>query len=317
MKIILHSPAATVRRTGNRQTSNEWARFLREAGHEVHVTGSYRGQPADLLIALHAVKSRGAVLTFREAVPAGKVILALTGTDIYPEPTAEALDTMTRADGLITLQRKAVEQVPHPLRDRVTTVIQSAERLAEPGPARENGFPVCVVGHLREVKDPLLAARAASQLPAESRVRVLQAGGILESAFADAVSREEADNPRYHWLGELSERETAQVIADSRLLIVTSKSEGGARVVGEAIVHGTPVLSTRIEGVEGLLGPDYPGFFPVGDAAALAALLARCESEEAYYQTLQESCRAAKDQFSPEREAASLLDAVSRTGPLT
>lgn len=312
MKILLHSPVSTVRRNGNRQTSSEWERILTDAGHDVRSIGHYEGETADLLVALHAVKSREAVLGYRETNPSGKVILGLTGTDIYPNPSEEAIDTMQHSDVLITLQRKAIGQIPKKLHDRVVPVIQAAERLAPKPDLTNHPFSACIVGHLRDVKDPLLAARASRLLPSDSSMQIHHAGGILEEHYARLVAAEEKDNPRYVWLGELSEEDTAKLIAGSRLLILTSLSEGGARVVGEALVHGTPVLSTRIDGVMGLLGEDYPGFFPVGDADALAELMNRCEYDLEFYEHLRSEALRHADQFHPEREKASLLAAVDR-----
>lgn len=317
MKILLHSPTSTVRRNGNRQTSAEWATMLHEAGHEVRVVSSYEGEAADLLLALHAVKSREAVLQFREAIPEGKVIVALTGTDIYPEPGADALDTMRKADAIITLQRRAIRQVPGDCRKKVVTVIQSAARLLDRPEADTSSFGICVVGHLRDVKDPLLASSALRELPASSRIHLRHAGGILDDKYAPLVAREEKQNPRYEWVGELSEPETAKLLASSMLMVLTSLSEGGARVVGEAVVHGTPVLSTRIDGVVGLLGEDYDGFFPVGDSKALTALLERCEAEPDFYTRLSSQALARADQFRPEKEREALLAAIREAGKLT
>ena len=310
MKILLHSPVSTVRRNGNRQTSSEWEKILVGAGHEVRSIGHYEGESADLLVALHAVKSREAVLGYRETNPTGKVILALSGTDIYPEPSEEARDTMARSDVLITLQRKAVEQIPVELQDRAVPVIQASECLAPKPDLSNHPFSACVVGHLRDVKDPLLAAKASRLLPKDSAMQIHHAGGILEEHYARLVAKEEKENPRYVWLGELSEYDIAKLIAGSRLLILTSLSEGGARVVGEAIAHGTPVLSTRIDGVMGLLGEDYPGFFPVGDAEALAKLMTHCEFDPEFYEHLRSEALRHADQFHPAREKASLLATV-------
>ena len=47
-------------------------------------------------------------------------------------------------------------------------------------------------------------------------------------------------------------------------------------MIMEAVTAGTPVLASRIDGNIGMLGEDYEGYFPVGDAAALAALIGRC-----------------------------------------
>ena len=56
-------------------------------------------------------------------------------------------------------------------------------------------------------------------------------------------------------------------------MVISSLSEGGANVISEAAVAGVPVLASRIDGNVGLLGADYPGYFPVGDTEALARLL--------------------------------------------
>ena len=50
-------------------------------------------------------------------------------------------------------------------------------------------------------------------------------------------------------------------------------------MISEAAVAGVPVLASRMDGNVGLLGADYPGYFPVGDTEALARLLERLERE--------------------------------------
>lgn len=115
---------------------------------------------------------------------------------------------------------------------------------------------------------------------------------------------EMAANPRYHWLGEVPRWKARQLMARSRLLVLTSQMEGGANVVGEAVAAGVPVLSTAIPGSIGLLGPDYPGYFPVGDAPALAALLRRAETDPTFLRSLERGVRAAAPRFTPKREQA-------------
>jgi glycosyltransferase involved in cell wall biosynthesis len=66
-------------------------------------------------------------------------------------------------------------------------------------------------------------------------------------------------------------------MASSHLLAVTSRYEGGANVVSEALASRVPVVSSRIDGSVGLLGADYPGYFEPGDAGGLADLLWRLE----------------------------------------
>ena len=109
-------------------------------------------------------------------------------------------------------------------------------------------------------------------------------------------------NDRYRWLGEVPGWRARQLTARSRLLVVSSKMEGGANVVSEALAVDVPVLSTAISGSIGLLGEDYPGYFPIGDTAELARLLERCEGDSAFYRRLQSACRRRSARLSPERE---------------
>jgi glycosyltransferase involved in cell wall biosynthesis len=83
--------------------------------------------------------------------------------------------------------------------------------------------------------------------------------------------------------------------------------EGGAHTVMEAITSGTPVIASRVDGNVGLLGEDYGGYFPVGDAGALAALLARCRDEPAMLEGLRQQIALRAPLFTPQREQASLL----------
>jgi glycosyltransferase involved in cell wall biosynthesis len=159
-----------------------------------------------------------------------------------------------------------------------------------------------VLGHLRPVKDPLRAAIAARLLPASSRIRIVQVGAALSPEMEAAARAEEAENPRYHWLGELPRWKALRVLSRSRLLALTSLLEGGANVVSEAIVSGVPVVSSRIPGSAGQLGAGYPGFFPPGDSAALARLLERAEEDPRFYARLRRWCARLAPRFSPARE---------------
>lgn len=289
----------------------------------MEVVTSAAATPPDLLIALHGVKSHAAIADYRRRRPDGRLVLVLTGTDLYPRPSTTCRQSMALADRVVVLHPGAVEDLPAEARDRARVIVQGAPRRVGQGqagqtvdgPALADGFQVAVVGHLRAVKDPLLTAAAARRVPAGSALAVVHAGGILEPEYEDRVRREQEENPRYRWLGELAADKTARLLADSRLLVLTSHMEGGARVIGEAVVHGTPVLSTRIAAAEGLLGSDYPGLFPVGDDAALAALLLRCEGEPGFLDGLRRWCRGRADLFDPERERRALLALVGELLP--
>ena len=328
MRILIATPRVGDVATGNRCSAEQWCTVLAGLGHEVKLAGIEVPAPGamgrvDLLVALNAARSHDLVRSYEEEVPEGIIVVVLTGTDIYPAPGQRALESMRRADFLVVLQDRALDQVPDELREKARVIIQAVPEVAvEPVQKRggEDPFDVAVVAHLREVKDPLLAARAARLLDPGSRVRVQLAGAVLEAGFEGLVEAERAANPRFLWLGELDPEAARSLIADADLLVVSSKSEGAGRVVGEAVAVGTPVLSTRIDGVVGLLGDDYPGYFEVGDAEGLASLIARAERDRIFLDSLGAACRDRAAKFEPaaEREAwAALFGEVEALGATT
>lgn len=317
MRIVLSSPSTKVHRTGNRCTAQQWADLFRSLGHAVEIAEIGQAEielDSDFLVALHGKRSHPVIRDYRVARPDGKVVVAMTGTDIYPEAAPETLDSIGMADAVVVLQERALKQIPEEARARTHVIFQAATPYAGYVEKHSDQFTVSVVGHLREVKDPLRTAKAARLLPDSSKLRIEHAGGILEDKYSELVETEERENPRYHWLGELDSDATARLIVGSDLLVLSSFAEGGARVVGEAIVNGVPVLSSYIDGVRGLLGDDYPGYFPVGDTEALVELLERAENDPRFLASLRTSIAKVAPRFDPEREKAdwkSLLDSLS------
>jgi glycosyltransferase involved in cell wall biosynthesis len=94
------------------------------------------------------------------------------------------------------------------------------------------------------------------------------------------------------------------------VLVHASKMEGGAHVIMEAVCSGTPVVASGIPGNVGMLGEDYAGYFPVGDAAALATLLQRCKDEPGYFDHLKRQCALRAPLFAPQAELNALLQVI-------
>lgn len=126
----------------------------------------------------------------------------------------------------------------------------------------------------------------------------------MEPGMAARARAEERRNRRYRWLGGLPRGQVRRLIARSRLLVLSSRMEGGANVISEAVVDGTPVLASRIAGSVGLLGANYPGYFAVGDTRALTRLLARAEGDPRFYRRLKNWCARLAPRFRPARERA-------------
>jgi glycosyltransferase involved in cell wall biosynthesis len=109
-------------------------------------------------------------------------------------------------------------------------------------------------------------------------------------------------NFRYLWLGELPHWKTRRILASSHLLSLTSKMEGSSNVLCEAISSSVPVIASRIPGLIGTLGENYPAYFPVGDTSELARLLERAESDTKFYRRLKERCSHLSPLVDPARE---------------
>ncbi|GDY08195.1 hypothetical protein LBMAG52_16810 [Planctomycetia bacterium] len=304
MRLLIVTPAPKGSRKGNRITADRWVRLLRQLGHRVTIVDSFRDQPCDVLIGLHARKSAASIRRFRANRPNGRLVVVLTGTDLYhdlPQNRA-AQRSIELADRLVVLQSRAVNALPRGAQAKARVIVQSAigpkSRLA----ARSDAFEVCVVGHLRSVKDPFRTALAARQLPPESQIIVSHLGAALDPTMARRARAEMLRNPRYRWLGDLPHAQALRLLARSRLLVNSSKMEGGANAICEALACGVPVLSSRIDGSIGLLGEDYPGYFEFGSTLELATLLSRFETDAAFKKRLTSSCRALARIVDPKHE---------------
>jgi glycosyltransferase involved in cell wall biosynthesis len=176
-----------------------------------------------------------------------------------------------------------------------------------------------VSGHLREEKDPFRAAAALRHLPAASRVRVIHLGAPMSTDMAREAQQWMDREPRYRWLGELPHGDARRRLARSRVMVISSRMEGGANVISEALASGVPVIASRISGNIGMLGRDYAGYFPVENEKAIARLLWHAESDAAFYRRLKAQCKARQRRVEPERETRALerlladLDGASAT----
>lgn len=307
MRIALITPAGPQNRTGNRNTAVRWARMLRAAGHAVAVATEWDGRPADLMLALHARRSHDSIRRFHRAHPDRPLVVVLTGTDLYRDirQDTSAQASLRFATLLVVLQDQGPLELDAGLRGKTRVIYQSA-RAGEPmRPATR--FNVCVVGHLRAEKDPFRCAYALPFLPAASRIRVRHFGKAMDRANAREALRVNRQEPRYRWLGEVPHWRVREAMRRSHLMVISSRMEGGANVVSEALALRLPVLASDVPGNVGMLGADYAGYFPVGDEQALAALLWRAETDEAFYRLLLRQCAARRRWVTPERERKTLL----------
>lgn len=308
MNLAIISPSLASANTGNWQTASRWARFL-SSGHRVTITTDWHpadgfgGDPAalpDAMIALHARRSAAAIERF--AAAGRPVAVVLTGTDLYRDirQDSSAQRSLELADRLVCLQERGPDELPAALHPRTEVIYQSARTL-RPGVPRRRTVDLLLIGHLRPEKDPMTAVRALARLN-DPGLRLLHVGDVEDRSCGDAFAAAVAADPRIELRGMLPHADTRQLIRRGRLLLLPSLMEGGANVLIEAVTCGVPVLASRIPGSVGMLGDDYQGYFPVGDDAALAALVARCQADAGFLGRLRMQCATRAPLFAPDRE---------------
>jgi putative glycosyltransferase (TIGR04348 family) len=261
------------------------------------------------MIALHARRSADSLAAWHARHGGERLALVLTGTDLYRDIDGDAVarHSLELAGRLVVLQELGAQRLPEKYRHKTRTIFQSAparKTLAKPA----TRLRALMVGHLREEKSPETLFEAARLLKDRPDIFLDHIGNPLDPVLARQAEATMAECPNYRWLGGRPHEETRRRIQRAHLLIHASRMEGGAHVVLEAAVSGTPVVASHIDGNIGMLGPDYAGYFPWSNAAALAALLAVCRDDPVYLERLRRQTAARAPLFAPEHER----DAVRR-----
>lgn len=309
--IVIVTPALADANNGNWQTANRWAHMLRKA-YRVSLARGWDSGGEDLMIALHARRSAAAVQAWRQGPVQRPLLLVLTGTDLYRDISTDAAAqrSLALADRLVVLNTLGARALPPALRPRCEVVLQSCPARA---PLAKTGrhLRVLMVGHLRQEKDPLTFLRAAERLQHRGDILFDHIGAELDPALGVAAAALSMRHPRYRWLGPRPHAEVRRRIQAAHLLVHTSRIEGGAHVITEALRSGTAVLASRIDGNLGVLGEAYPGVFEHGDDAALAALIERARDDAAMLAALETRCAERAPLFEPAAEAATLQRIVA------
>jgi putative glycosyltransferase (TIGR04348 family) len=279
-QLVIVTPALRDANNGNWQTARRWQHLLQDR-YYVRLVKQWPTSLAcsdSAMIALHARRSADSIAAWVRAYPERGLAVVLTGTDLYRDIAvdASAQASLEHAQHIVVLQELGPQALPDRLRPKCRVIYQSTTaRKALAKPTRI--LRAVMVGHLREEKSPETLFAAARLLADQPHIRIDHIGEALDPALGAAAQATMAAVPNYRWLGGLPHQEVRRRIQRAHVLVHCSRMEGGAHVIMEAVASGTPVLASRIDGNVGMLGADYGGYFPPGDAAALAALLRRCE----------------------------------------
>ena len=305
MRVLVTTPYGVDSLQGNTVSAKRIASLLNEEGLDAEVVSDGDDfSNAEVLIALHARKSAHFIDEFISKNPKGKVLLYLTGTDLYadiPRGCNICSRSMEIADKLVVSQEASLSSVPEQFGSK-TEVIYTSIELPELGSEIElPGAPLLTsIGHLRAVKQPLMGVKALQLIDDKVQFKLL--GNVVDEDLGSEALVWQKKDERFQWLGGVSHMEVIQWVARSTVTLNTSVMEGGANSVGESIVLGVPVLASRIEGNVGMLGADYAGYFSADNEKELAELMHRVINDKAFLCHLREQVKARSVKFTRENE---------------
>ena len=279
-------------------------------------SGEHRLDSCDGLLALHARRSAASIEAWARAFPTKPLVVALTGTDLYRDihQDRSAQNSLAFANRLIVLQEQGAFEVPQPWREKCRLVFQSVPRRS-PLAKTSRHLRAVMVGHLRDEKWPQVLFQAVRQITPDEGILIDHIGLALDAELGELATQTADACPHYRWLGGLTHPQVRGHVQRAHVLVHTSRIEGGAHVILEAVCSGTPVLASRIPGNVGMLGSDYAGYFEPGDSAQLAELLRQVhpgtQSGVFRLSALKAQCDARAHLFEPRRERASLIDILN------
>jgi putative glycosyltransferase (TIGR04348 family) len=314
--VVIISPALSDANNGNWQTAKRWAQML-STQHRTRIVRQWQpdaDSSDQIMIALHARRSSDSIAAWYTQHGCGNLIVALTGTDLYRDilDDAQAKASIDAAGQLVVLQELGISSLPEQHRAKTSVIFQSttARKTLRKTDKHLNAV---MVGHLRDEKMPQTLFETARLLTEDKNIRITHIGAGLDEGLAQAAINTEALCAGYTWARGLEYAQTRQRIQRAHVLVHTSKIEGGAHVIMEAVCSGTPVLASLMDGNVGMLGQAYDGYFPVGDAPALAKLLRQCQHENSFLDQLANQCALRAPLFSPLAEQKALLRLVAAT----
>jgi putative glycosyltransferase (TIGR04348 family) len=317
-RVLIISPTLATANNGNWQTAWRWSHLLHPT-YDVHIAQGWNGEPCEVLLALHARRSADSIVRWAQAkaarADAPGLAVVLTGTDLYRDiqTDAHAQASLAYAKALVVLQECAPDALPAALRHKARVIFQSTTSRAAVAKTAQH-LRAVMVGHLRDEKSPQTLFAAARLLQGQPDIFIDHIGDALDADLGTQAQACAAECPHYRWLGGVAHETTRRHIQRAHVLVITSRMEGGAHVVMEAVCSGTPVLASRIAGNVGMLGADYAGYFEPGDAQGLANLLLRCRADQSsangLYAQLQAQCAERAPLFAPATEQAALLALV-------
>lgn len=152
---------------------------------------------------------------------------------------------------------------------------------------------ILAVGNLIRLKgfDVLIEAVARARNREQMQVCIVGSGPERDSLVAQAASCGVSSN--FTFIGTVPATEMPKRVSEADVLVLSSRSEGRPNVVVEALAGGLPVISTDLEGVQGMVRNGDTGWLvAVDDADAMAEALDEAIADRAELHRRGERARA-------------------------
>jgi len=271
LRILLLTPSALPRVSGNAVTAERWRSQLAALGHRVRVVASEGLCLADLdehlrtfqphlVHAHHATKSGGLLLA--AGLPAVPWLVSIAGTDLsldldHPEHGRAARHVLS-ATPRIVVQSKATEARLRAALPSVAARIVRVPKAAvflwdEPWALRKDcGVPPEAVLFLhpagvRPVKGNLeLLHHLAELWRLRPQVRAVFLGPPLDAAYAERFGAAVKAAPFAHWLPGVPPHHMPSAYRAADVVLNGSRAEGLANVLLEAGIAGVPGLAANL-----------------------------------------------------------------------
>lgn len=233
-----------------------------------------------------------------------------------------AAGAFTSASRVICCSHAVASSLPAALRRRARVVHNSVSQQVA-GPAAASEFRarlgvteeqclVTMVGQIARWKSQDVFVGAIERLRSRSDLRFAIVGSCLypenEGTYeAEAKARSAELSPVLTWTGAVDP--IAPVMAGSDIVVHASRlPEPFGRVIAEAMVQGTPVISNTIGAAPELVTPEVGVLVPPDDAEALAGAIALLADDPERRRDMAGRAPTHAARYSPERLVQGTLD---------
>lgn len=194
--------------------------------------------------------------------------------------TYQSLYSLRRSGPIYTSHRVAISRSILENINGKAILIPSAIPLPEPCSPQEKAFDVAILGRIHPVKQHLLFLQVCETVYQQrGSLRALMIGGHPKPGpFQEKVDqkiRELRDSGLHmHLTGDVAYSAVFQWLCKSKMLLITSESEGFGRMAVEAMACGLPVIANPVGGLLEIIENGQTGFFAAqNDAESFASLV--------------------------------------------